>query len=93
MVSGGYPDKYGTGNNINGLEKIKNQDVKVFHAGTRLEKNQVLTNAGRVLCVTALGNNIAAAQSLAYQHVGKIGWDQAYFRTDIGYRAVERGGN
>tara|TARA_B100000686_G_scaffold355129_1_gene470201 strand:- start:2988 stop:4271 length:1284 start_codon:yes stop_codon:yes gene_type:complete len=92
MVSGGYPDKYGTGNNINGLEKIKNQDVKVFHAGTRLEKNQVLTNAGRVLCVTALGNNIAAAQSLAYQHVGKIGWDQAYFRTDIGYRAVERGG-
>ncbi len=90
MVSGGYPDKYDIGIQINGLEKIKNQDVKVFHGGTKHEKNQVLTNAGRVLCITALGNDIAEAQTLAYQHVDKIDWDQAYFRTDIGYRAVDR---
>ena len=64
--------------------------VKVFHAGTAIEGGHVVTNGGRVLCVTALGDNVTAAQSTAYQSVQNLHWKQAYFRPDIGHRAVAR---
>ena len=68
-------------------------DVKVFHAGTTETDGQVLTNGGRVLCATALGNSVAEAQQKAYQAVKKINWQDLYYRTDIGYRAIERESN
>ena len=64
--------------------------VKVFHAGTAIEGGHVVTSGGRVLCVTALGDNVTAAQSTAYQFVHNLHWKQAYFRPDIGHRAVAR---
>jgi phosphoribosylamine--glycine ligase len=64
--------------------------VKVFHAGTILDDKLVVTNGGRVLCVTALGNSVSEAQRLAYEAVDKISWNDAYVRTDIGHRAIAR---
>ena len=63
---------------------------KVFHAGTRLINDQVVTNGGRVLCATAMGETVSAAQAAAYQLVDKIHWDKVYFRTDIAHRAIAR---
>jgi phosphoribosylamine--glycine ligase len=90
MAAGGYPEHYQKGDPISGLPEKETEAVKVFHAGTRLEGGQVLTNGGRVLCVTALGESVSMAQQRAYQTVQKIQWPQVYFRTDIGYRAVAR---
>ncbi len=89
MAAGGYPDSYDKGNMISGLD-IDDPDIKVFHAGTAKNHDDVVTSGGRVLCVTALGNNVTQAQLKAYQAVDKIHWEQVYYRTDIGYRAVER---
>ena len=66
------------------------EGVKVFHAGTRLEGAQVFTDGGRVLCVCALGEDVRGAAARAYRRVESIHWPHAYFRRDIGYRAVER---
>ncbi|MEP1596325.1 MAG: phosphoribosylglycinamide synthetase C domain-containing protein, partial [Halieaceae bacterium] len=63
---------------------------KVFHAGTAEHDGRVVTSGGRVLCVTALGDNIAAAQQDCYQAVDKISWDGVTLRRDIGWRAIER---
>ena len=90
MASGGYPANYATGDVITGLTNADDSRVKVFHAGTAIENGCVVTSGGRVLCVTALGDNITAAQSTAYQSVHKLHWNQAYFRSDIGHRAVAR---
>jgi len=91
MAAGGYPGDYRKGDIISGLADVKEHDAKVFHAGTSLNKaDQVVTNGGRVLCVCALGETVSAAQQAAYEMVGRISWDDAYFRTDIGYRAVAR---
>ncbi len=87
MAAGGYPDSYNTGDIITGLP-AELPDLKVFHAGTKERNGKIVTNGGRVLCVTALGNTIAEAQQHAYEAVGKIHWDNAYYRTDIGYRAI-----
>jgi phosphoribosylamine--glycine ligase len=65
-------------------------DVKVFHAGTSLHNNKVVTSGGRVLCVTALGGTVAAAQQHAYAVVKQIHWNGVQYRTDIGYRAIAR---
>jgi phosphoribosylamine--glycine ligase len=91
MAAGGYPERYDKGDAISGLEPTGDEAVKVFHAGTRLENGQVVTNGGRVLCVVGLGDDVAAAQAKAYQGVHGIDWKDRYFRTDIGYRAINRG--
>jgi len=62
----------------------------VFHAGTALKDGKVVTSGGRVLCVTALGGTVAAAQQHAYEVVQQIRWNGAQYRTDIGYRAIAR---
>ncbi len=90
LASGGYPEQYDTGIAIHGLPDSEGSDVKVFHAGTTKSDDKVVTNGGRVLCATALGNSVAEAQQKAYQAVDKISWEGVYFRTDIGYRAIER---
>jgi phosphoribosylamine--glycine ligase len=90
MAAGGYPESYGKGYPISGLPEQEKEDLKVFHAGTSLKGNQVVTNGGRVLCVTALGETVSKAQRKAYDLAKRISWKKAYYRTDIGYRAVER---
>jgi phosphoribosylamine--glycine ligase len=89
MAAGGYPEAYERGDVIHGLDEERT-DTKVFHAGTALTDGNVVTAGGRVLCVCALGATAGEAQSLAYERVRGISWDNAYCRSDIGYRAVER---
>lgn len=93
MAAGGYPGEYNTQDTIIGLPNESTPDCKVFHAGTSFEKGHVLTNGGRVLCVTALGNTVLEAQQRAYQQVDKIHWHGCFYRHDIGYRAIERENN
>ncbi len=90
MAAGGYPDTYAKGAVIHGLDTPTAAGAKVFHAGTELKGNDVVTNGGRVLCATALGNTVTEAQQAAYQLVSQICWDKVYYRTDIGYRAIAR---
>jgi len=90
LAAGGYPDSYAKGEVISGLEQADSDSVKVFHAGTAEKDGKVVSSGGRVLCVTALGETVQQAQELAYQAMNKINWNKAYFRTDIGYRAIER---
>jgi len=90
LASGGYPDAYDIGTPISGLDQTDDIDHKVFHAGTRIDDDRVVTNGGRVVCATALGNTVTEAQLKAYKVVNNITWDKVYFRTDIGYRAIER---
>lgn len=90
MASAGYPAAYEKNKPISGLDAVRGDDVKVFHAGTRLDGDTVLSSGGRVLCVVALGDSVSEARRLAYENVAKIQWDGAFFRSDIGYRAVER---
>jgi phosphoribosylamine--glycine ligase len=90
LAAGGYPDAYRKGDVIEGLPPVDDADCKVFHAGTTGRGETVLTSGGRVLCVCALGETIAAAQQQAYACVGRIKWPDVYYRTDIGYRAIAR---
>ncbi|WLI76834.1 phosphoribosylamine--glycine ligase [Kosakonia sp. H02] len=91
MAAGGYPGNYHNGDVIHGLPLEEVADGKVFHAGTKLaDDDQVLTNGGRVLCVTALGNSVAEAQQRAYALMADIHWDGSFSRRDIGYRAIAR---
>lgn len=91
MAAGGYPDAYQKGSPISGLDAASQlRDCKVFHAGTSLVNGKVVTNGGRVLCATALGNGVSEAQSRAYTLIDKISWKGAFHRSDIGYRAVAR---
>ncbi len=90
MAAGGYPNDYRKGDRIDGLSGADADDLKVFHAGTRLQDGRVLTHGGRVLCITALGSNVAAAQARAYQGLAGIHWADCQYRRDIGYRAVAR---
>ncbi|MCG9712353.1 phosphoribosylamine--glycine ligase [Shewanella insulae] len=91
MAAGGYPDAYRKHDVIQGLN-LGDDDAKVFHAGTSMKDDHVVTNGGRVLCATALGENVTQAQQRAYQLVNEIHWDDVYFRTDIAYRAIAREG-
>ena len=89
MASGGYPGNYPKGKVITGLdEAARLPDVKVFHAGTALKDGQIVTNGGRVLGVTALGQDLRAAQTAAYAAVEKIHFDGAQFRRDIAAKAL-----
>jgi len=90
LAADGYPDDYRTGDVIEGLPQQEEPGQKLFHAGTALTDDQVVTAGGRVLCATALGSTVAEAQTLAYELARRIHWDGIYFRSDIGYRAVAR---
>lgn len=91
MASGGYPGSYKKGMPIAGLKQTgRLKDVVVFHAGTAAKDKTVVTNGGRVLGVTALGDSVTNAISKAYRAVSKISWDNVYYRKDIGQKAVER---
>ncbi|MGP2517825.1 phosphoribosylamine--glycine ligase [Yersinia sp. 2545 StPb PI] len=92
LAAGGYPADYRHGDVIHGLPQQEVADGKVFHAGTRLNgNNEVVTSGGRVLCVTALGATVAQAQQNAYRLAENIQWEGAFYRKDIGYRAIARG--
>ncbi|MFC3853670.1 phosphoribosylamine--glycine ligase [Salinispirillum marinum] len=90
LAAGGYPGDYAKGDIIHGLPEHENAQQKVFHAGTAEQDDDVITNGGRVLCCTALGHNVAEAQALAYDLVQQINWQDMYYRTDIGHRAIKR---
>ena len=91
MASAGYPGSYPKGLPIKGLDAAKKmEDAVVFHAGTTLKGKSVVTDGGRVLGVTALGDSVAGAIAKAYQTVAKIKWEGAYFRKDIGQKAIAR---
>lgn len=87
MASGGYPEGYEKGKVITGLEKVP-EDVLVFHAGTKKDKGQIVTNGGRVLGVTALGKDLQGAINKAYQGVEKIDFAGMHYRKDIGAKAL-----
>jgi phosphoribosylamine--glycine ligase len=90
MAAGGYPGEYRRGDPIEGVDAVDGEDLKVFHAGTRQDGDRLVTDGGRVLTVVGLGADVAAAQRRAYEGVGRIRWRDAYFRRDIGYRALAR---
>ena len=89
MAAGGYPDAYAKGSAISGL-KDDIEDTKVFHAGTQIQADTIVTAGGRVLCVVALAESVTKAQALAYERVKAISWDNVYYRDDIAYRAIAR---
>jgi phosphoribosylamine--glycine ligase len=90
LAAGGYPSSYAKGAAIHGLDKPHKESQKVFHAGTAEKDGNIVTNGGRVLCATALGNSVSEARAAAYELVNSISWDEVYFRTDIAYRAIAR---
>jgi len=90
MAAGGYPDSPKKGDVIHGLPPRALDDAHVFHAGTTDSNGQVITNGGRVLCVTALGDTVKLAQNRAYEVAETIDFDGAQYRRDIGYRAIKR---
>ena len=93
LAAGGYPDAYAKGDVISGLPAQSSTELKLFHAGTATQQDQVVTAGGRVLCACALGDDIADAQHKAYQLVGAIHWQGMYYRTDIGFKAIGRDTN
>ncbi|MDR9468104.1 phosphoribosylamine--glycine ligase [Marinospirillum sp.] len=90
LAAGGYPGSYAKGEVISGLPQVEAPDAKVFHAGTRLQGEEVVTAGGRVLCATALGSSVSQAQKRAYQLAAGISWKDSFYRKDIGYRAIAR---
>ncbi len=90
MAAGGYPDAYGKGYPITGLDEANSGETRVFHAGTAMHDNAVVTSGGRVLCVCALGDSVTAAAKAAYAGCKKVNWQGAFFRPDIGHRAIAR---
>ena len=84
------PESYRKRDLISGLPEKEQEGIKVFHAATKTRNGKVVTSGGRVLCATALGISVTDAQSRAYELVKQITWDDVYYRTDIGYRAVAR---
>lgn len=91
LAAGGYPESYASGEVINGLDEAnEDSSAKVFHAGTKLDGDQVVTSGGRVLCAVALGESVAQAQRRAYSLAEGITWKDVYSRSDIGHRAIAR---
>ncbi len=90
LAAGGYPESYEKDVIISGLPEKDSPDSKIFHAGTRLLNNNIVTSGGRVLCAVGLGDTVSDAQHRAYEAIKGIHWDGVFYRTDIGYRAVTR---
>ena len=96
LAAGGYPNSYNKGDIISGLPSLDSNSAsadvseKVFHAGTTEINGNICTNGGRVLCVTALGENVSDAQVQAYKLAAKISWNGMFYRDDIAWRAIER---
>jgi phosphoribosylamine--glycine ligase len=83
LVSGGYPEAYEKGKEISGLENV--EDSIVFHAGTKLENDKILTNGGRVLAITSLDDDFRKALKKSYQNIEKLSFDRMQYRSDIGF--------
>ncbi len=90
LAAGGYPAAYDKGMTISGLDDADSKDQKVFHAGTALDGDDVVTSGGRVLCAVGLGDSVSDAASRAYDAANKIHWDGVFSRHDIGHRAIAR---
>ena len=90
LAAGGYPEGYAKGDVISGLADNDNTNAKIFHAGTATQRDDIVTNGGRVLCAVGLGDSVTEAQQVAYELTRSISWDRVYYRDDIGYRAIER---
>ena len=90
LAAAGYPENPRKGDPITGLPTVEQDDVHVFHAGTAAEDGQIVTAGGRVLCVTALGDNARTAQKRAYEVADAIVFDGRQYRRDIGHRAIGR---
>ncbi len=88
MAANGYPSSYQKGTIISGLENIDDENVKIFHAGTKKQGAEIISNGGRVLNITAMGDSVKQAQTTAYQAIKKINWQDGFYRTDIGYKAI-----
>lgn len=89
-ASAGYPASSSKGDVISGLENADNETVKVFHAGTKNDGDDIVTAGGRVLCVTGLGESVTQAQAQAYKSLNEVSYEGMFYRKDIGYRAVQR---
>ncbi|KGQ51635.1 phosphoribosylamine--glycine ligase [Gallibacterium anatis] len=90
LAAEGYPDTPRKGDVIHGLDTATTADEKVFYAGVAQQGNDIVTNGGRVLCVTALGDSVLAAQQKAAQLAERIHWNGRFYRRDIGWRAIKR---
>ena len=91
MAAKGYPGSYEKGTAIRNLNAANAvEGAEVFHAGTKADGDTIAAVGGRVLGVTALGDNVTEAQSRAYEALGGVDWDGAFYRRDIAYRAVAR---
>ncbi|KEF30730.1 Phosphoribosylamine--glycine ligase [Marinobacter nitratireducens] len=90
LAAGGYPGSYNKGDVISGLPESEVEGEKVFHAGTKLNGDDVVTSGGRVICATALGSTVTEAQKRAYDLASRISWDGSFYRKDIAYRAIVR---
>ena len=90
MAAKNYPETPRTGDIIEGLDEPLPAHSKIFHAGTKLQGNEVITAGGRVLCASALGDTVAEAQRRAYAAASRVTWDGEFHRSDIGWRAIDR---
>ncbi len=90
LASGGYPDSYSKHHVISGLTTAQPDHKKIFHAGTEQQAEQIVTSGGRVICACALGKDIEEAKSQAYQLAQNISWQDMFYRTDIGDKAINR---
>ena len=90
LAAGGYPESYNKGDIIQGLDDVDDDNTRVFHAGTSVDGDNVVTSGGRVLCVVGLGETVADAQTVAYAGIKKVSWENYFYRTDIGHRAINR---
>jgi phosphoribosylamine--glycine ligase len=90
MAAGGYPGEYAKGHVVSGLPTLEDRNSKVFHAGTAIVDEQVVTTGGRVLCAVGLGDKLIDAQARAYDVVEQIKWTDEFHRHDIGHKAIHR---
>ena len=88
IASEGYPRSYPKGVPIEGLASVDGADLKCFHAATRLRDGKLVTDGGRVLCVTARGPSLEAARQRAYAAAERVAWKGAHYRRDIALRAT-----
>ena len=88
IASKGYPESYSSNHQV-AIKQLNDVDMKLFHAGTKLENNKILTSGGRVFCATALGNNLKDAQTKAYNLVHSVSFNGAFYRKDIGYKGIK----